>query len=91
MHHSMYALNINKIGAKMIFPGKSKQVPDLSDELDNLLAEVAVLRDANAALTKARDQLLSERNDLRAALAQHAGRAPSSPLFELFLQKRRDE
>ncbi len=53
----------------MPFTRKSEQVPDVFDELDNLHVEVAILRDANSALTIARDQLLSERNELRAALA----------------------
>jgi len=61
----------------MPFTRKSEEVPDVFDELDNLRVEVAVLRDANTALTIARDQLLSERNDLRAALANYARHAPN--------------
>ncbi|WP_036255121.1 hypothetical protein [Methylocapsa acidiphila] len=75
----------------MIISGKSEQVPDELSELDNLYAEVAVLRDANAALTKARDQLLSERDDLRAALAHQARPALNVSSIELSLQRSRNE
>ncbi|WP_156898100.1 hypothetical protein [Methylocapsa acidiphila] len=54
---------------KMIAPDKARPLLDELEELDKLNAEVAVLRDANAALIKDRDRLRAECADLRAILS----------------------